>query len=53
MKKVKCKARDCKVMFVPKNSQHEYHSQRCKNREAQARLRFRARIGSTVLESER
>ena len=50
MKKIKCKARDCKRMFVPRNPRHQYHSLTCKNREAQARLRELARIGQAMVE---
>jgi hypothetical protein len=39
--KVKCAARDCDVMFVPRVKGQKFHSRKCNDREAQRIYRER------------
>jgi hypothetical protein len=48
-KKKLCEAEGCGRKFWPKVPWQVYHSQACKNREAQRRLRERAKLGETML----
>lgn len=46
--KIKCAARDCDVMFVPRIKGQKFHSRKCNDRESQRIYRERQKEGVTA-----
>lgn len=47
-KKIKCGARDCDMLFVPRVDGQKFHTRKCYNRESQRTYRERQKAGVTA-----